>query len=64
MCALPKDLKDFYLTTDGISIQWSIKFDGEKISHKYGGSGFIVSLLPITVRQIVCNSICFASACH
>ena len=28
MCALPNDLKDFYMTTDGISIQWSIKFDG------------------------------------
>ena len=31
MCALPKDLKDFYMTTDGISIQWSIEFDGENI---------------------------------
>ena len=31
MCALPNDLKDFYMTTDGISIQWSIEFDGQCI---------------------------------
>ncbi|XP_068691129.1 tubulin polyglutamylase complex subunit 2-like [Montipora foliosa] len=28
MCILPEDLKSFYLTTNGLLIQWSIKFDG------------------------------------
>lgn len=27
-CSLPDDLKSFYATTDGILIQWSIKFNG------------------------------------
>lgn len=28
MCILPEDLKNFFLTTNGLLIQWSIKFDG------------------------------------
>lgn len=28
MCILPDDLKNFFLTTNGLLIQWSIKFDG------------------------------------
>ena len=28
MCILPGDLKSFFLTTNGLLIQWSIKFDG------------------------------------
>ena len=28
MCILPEDLKSFFLTTNGLLIQWSIKFDG------------------------------------
>ena len=28
MCILPDDLKSFYLTTNGLLIQWCIKFDG------------------------------------
>ena len=29
MCILPDDLKSFFLTTNGLLIQWSIKFDGD-----------------------------------
>ena len=35
MCFLPNDLKDFYLTTDGILIQWSIEFDSKHLSYGY-----------------------------
>ncbi|RMX38523.1 hypothetical protein pdam_00020755 [Pocillopora damicornis] len=28
MCILPEDLKSFFLTTNGLLIQWNIKFDG------------------------------------
>ncbi|XP_066021529.1 tubulin polyglutamylase complex subunit 2-like [Pocillopora verrucosa] len=28
MCILPEDLKSFFLTTNGLLIRWSIKFDG------------------------------------
>ena len=30
MCILPEDLKNFFLTTNGLLIQWSIKFDGNE----------------------------------
>ena len=29
MCILPDDLKSFFLTTNGLLMQWSIKFDGD-----------------------------------
>ena len=32
MCILPDDLKSFFLTTNGLLIQWSIKFDGDNES--------------------------------
>ncbi|RMX38519.1 hypothetical protein pdam_00020758 [Pocillopora damicornis] len=28
MCILPEDLRSFFLTTNGLLIQWIIKFDG------------------------------------
>lgn len=31
-CILPEDLRDFYLTTDGLTITWSVKLDG-RCSH-------------------------------
>ena len=27
-CILPEDLRDFYLTTDGFTLTWSVKLDG------------------------------------
>ncbi|XP_056266921.1 tubulin polyglutamylase complex subunit 2 isoform X3 [Pseudoliparis swirei] len=27
-CILPEDLRDFYLTTDGLTLTWSVKLDG------------------------------------
>ncbi|XP_056586944.1 tubulin polyglutamylase complex subunit 2 [Triplophysa dalaica] len=31
-CALPEDLKDFYLTTDGFTLTWSSKMENEVVS--------------------------------
>ncbi|XP_034389327.1 tubulin polyglutamylase complex subunit 2 isoform X3 [Cyclopterus lumpus] len=28
-CILPEDLRDFYLTTDGLTLTWSVKLDSE-----------------------------------
>lgn len=29
-CILPEDLRDFYLTTDGFTLTWSIKLDSRR----------------------------------
>ncbi|XP_034022985.1 tubulin polyglutamylase complex subunit 2 isoform X2 [Thalassophryne amazonica] len=31
-CILPEDLRDFYLTTDGFTLTWNVKLDGECVS--------------------------------
>lgn len=28
-CILPEDLRDFYLTTDGFTLTWSVKLDSK-----------------------------------
>lgn len=28
-CILPEDLRDFYLTTDGFTLSWSVKLDSK-----------------------------------
>ncbi|XP_028399106.1 tubulin polyglutamylase complex subunit 2-like [Dendronephthya gigantea] len=53
MCALPKDLKDFYMTTDGISIQWSIKFDGSTLPTGNMEINSISNLTPINQSIVV-----------
>uniref|UniRef100_A0A8C6UJG4 Tubulin polyglutamylase complex subunit 2 n=1 Tax=Neogobius melanostomus TaxID=47308 RepID=A0A8C6UJG4_9GOBI len=30
-CILPEDLRDFYLTTDGFMLNWSVKLDNESV---------------------------------
>ncbi|XP_067090622.1 tubulin polyglutamylase complex subunit 2 isoform X1 [Osmerus mordax] len=30
-CALPEDFRDFYLTTDGLTLTWSVKLDNEPV---------------------------------
>lgn len=30
-CILPEDLRDFYLTTDGFTLHWSVKLDNESV---------------------------------
>lgn len=30
-CILPEDLRDFYLTTDGFTLNWSVKLDNESV---------------------------------
>ncbi|XP_076027119.1 tubulin polyglutamylase complex subunit 2 [Genypterus blacodes] len=30
-CILPEDLRDFYLTTDGFTLSWSVKLDNERV---------------------------------
>ncbi|XP_072293839.1 tubulin polyglutamylase complex subunit 2 isoform X2 [Eucyclogobius newberryi] len=30
-CILPEDLRDFYLTTDGLSLTWNVKLDNESV---------------------------------
>lgn len=30
-CILPEDLRDFYLTTDGFTMNWSVKLDNESV---------------------------------
>lgn len=30
-CSLPEDIRDFYLTTDGLTLTWSVKLDNETI---------------------------------
>lgn len=32
-CALPEDLRDFYLTTDGFTLTWSSKLESESPGH-------------------------------
>ncbi|KAJ0068859.1 hypothetical protein NL108_012128 [Boleophthalmus pectinirostris] len=30
-CILPEDLRDFYLTTDGFTLNWNVKLDNESV---------------------------------
>ncbi|CAB3980617.1 Hypothetical predicted protein, partial [Paramuricea clavata] len=53
MCALPNDLKDFYMTTDGISIQWSIEFDGGTLPIGNMEINSISSVTPINQSIVV-----------
>lgn len=46
-CILPEDLRDFYLTTDGFTLHWSVKLDNESVPLGRMAVNSVSRLLPL-----------------
>ncbi|XP_018602347.1 tubulin polyglutamylase complex subunit 2 [Scleropages formosus] len=52
MCVLPEDLKDFYLTTDGFTLSWSSKLEGEAVPIGSMVINCVAKLCPLTQSAV------------